>query len=131
MSIQYDRDGIELTWNHSQNTVEKSLEQINQVKVVNQYRPFSFYRKAVKSRINTTIPTTYPRDDSDPIPNVNLSGRWLSTSNTGPLIPIIESDEEMGSHIQILANPISGDQEPGDLVGTLLLTTYYVFKDRK
>lgn len=127
MSIQYDRDGIEEVWNASTNTVPRSLEQVNQVKVVNQYRPFSFYRKAVKTRINTTIPTTYPPTDVGPVPNVNLSGRWLSTANT---TSPIANDETMGTHIQILADAIAGDQEPGDLVGTLLLTTYYVFKDR-
>lgn len=135
MTVQYDRDGVELAWDFVNNTVERSLEQVNQVKTLNQYQPWTFYRKAVKNRINTIIPTAEPGTGGLNIdPNQNLSGRWMETFANGTDADSrlsFTSTANRGSHIQVLANPISGDQVTGDIVGTVLVTMYHVFKDRR
>lgn len=141
-----DMDGIESPF--SQWDPDTFIQQMGGISTRNFGRPFKIYRKAVKTRINTRIPTVYPSNKSfiaDPdvpieqriMPNVNLAGRWL------PLIPVggaassipfivdkFESDVQRGCHFGMVGTTNINSEE-AVLIGYMIVTTYHTLKDRR
>lgn len=129
-----DSEGIDANLSNNMSPTQLQM-QINGVKSLNMYRPFKTYMKAPKYRINTRIPTSTPAYATTAqgyAPNENLAGQWKRTdtaiSNTydgADGNPITR-----GPHMAILF------QRPAGLTGTYTLgslevTTYYVYKDRR
>lgn len=134
MAVVWDRDGIE--GNVLTSDLPTLMEQVNGVTVKNAYRPWKRYFKAVKYKINTRIPTNNTPPYS---PNENLAGQWMSPSLPGTNVGNLTfSDTTMtfaqnrGTHllVNVEAPSFSEEDAPG-VVGTMVITSYLVFKDRK
>lgn len=121
--IVYDRDGIEGPLRTK--TFDTLLENVNGTSTFNMYRPWKRYIKFPKRRINSTIPSM---DDHTPLaPNENLAGQWHSV--TGGLVQ--DSTSNFGSHVLLyLPRNSGGSDNESQAQGTLVLTTYWVYKDR-
>lgn len=144
--ITFDRDGLESQYlNITPGTV---IQQIDQVKTRNAYRPFKIYRSAVKSRINTNIPTIYPANQGGVfdgvtypqviLPNQNLAGRWLNVTRVGgssATLPYVSdtfhSTGQRGIHLSICTDTTILNTEDIPQLGQFIITTYHTFKDRR
>lgn len=143
MTMTYDRDGIEN--NVIQATLENQLEQVNSVRTRNMYLPWQKYIKAPKYRINTRmisgtaqIPTEEPTAYQ---PNENMAGQWkrvnsaLSGSDHATFsTSAMTTPIERGTHLLLTVSTPAGItptvQNPF-LIGTVVVTSYYVYKDRR
>lgn len=127
--ITYDRDGI--TGSVQAKTFNDLLENVNGTKTFNMYRPFKRYIKFPKYKINTRIPSIEQQSTANNSlqANENLAGQWracnfhLTTHNYGAT--------SRGTHVSMyLPRNTGGSDEAAQSQGTLVLTTYWVFKDR-
>lgn len=133
MALVYDRDGIE--GNIKGLSLAELMEQVNGVRVKNMYRPWKKYIKFPKYKINTRIPshnelpssitTTYE-------PNENLAGQWKRVGQ--PLTHSFFGSDyvyvERGTHILLHVERPPGLTGDG-LLGSFVITSYYVYKDRR
>lgn len=134
MAIAWDRDGIEgevLT-----STLPSLMEQVNGVTVKNAYRPWKMYKKAPKYKLQTRIPTNVTASDGY-APNENLAGQWKRVStgitpNATFTSTAMNATQERSTHLLVTVEAPSFEPEeaPG-VVGTMVITSYYVFKDRR
>lgn len=125
--LVYDRDGIE--GNLQQSQFNNLLEQISGTRTFNMYRPWQKYIKFPKYKLNTRIPSIEQQGGSDIQPNENIAGQWHSIDSH--LSSHGFGQNPRGTHILIYLprNPGSPDEQP-QAQGTLVFTTYWVFKDR-
>lgn len=137
MAICWDRDGIEgdvLT-----SDLPTLMEQVNGVSIKNAYRPWKRYFKAPKYSLNTRIPTNVIAGDQGMgySPNENLAGQWkrvglpISTPNA-TFQASMTIARERGTHllVNVEAPSFSEEEAPG-VVGTMVITSYFVYKDRR
>jgi len=125
--IVYDRDGIED--NIQTQTFDQLLENISGTTTFNMYRPWKRYIKFPKYKLNTRIPSIDLQSTTIQA-NENIAGQWLSPGLD--LVDAVWGSRPRGTHICIyLPRNSGGTDSDAQAQGTLLLTTYWVFKDRK
>ena len=133
MAIVYDRDGIEN--DIMSQSLEQLMEQTNGTRILNMYRPWKKYFKTPKYRINTRIPShqsTFPTTGIGYEPNENLAGQWKRVGQ--PLSSTFSSGTPVsrGTHLLVqLQSPLSGTVPNNTVLGTFVVTSYLVYKDRK
>lgn len=139
MAIIWDRDGIE--GNVLNMDVPTAMEQANGVSIKNAYRPWKRYFKAPKYQINTRLTsgnktTSVVGSTTRYEPNENLAGQWKPCNGHLSLIFTnnnLDNPIERATQLQVITEvPSYDDSEVTDMpVGTLVITSYLVFKDRK
>lgn len=145
MAVVYDRDGIE--GNVLTQGVPSLMEQVNGVKLYNMYQPWSRYIKFPKFSLNTRIPSLNPASTTaDPIesvagyrPNQNLAGQWKRNSyflsqtfiRSGSSPDYVYAPISRANHLLVACLAPATSQEGQIPCGTLQLTSYYVYKDRR
>lgn len=136
MTITWDRDGIEGELLNA--TLVNQLEQVNGVQIKNLYRPWSRYVKAPKYGINTRIPSSdvTASTTTDPQigfqPNENLAGQWKRVGNhlSQAIVADMSATRTRGTQLFVQAPAIEFEGEEL-LIGTMIITSYYVYKDRR
>jgi len=144
-ALIYDRDGIEVDTTvppvYNFPTVATAMEQTNGVRIKNMYRPWKMWLRTPKYRMNTRI-VSYnqgPSGEANYSPNENIAGQWkgptealtqsLVATNTTPQSYILKN---RGAHF-LLVSPLPGGYPEDTQVpmGTLVVTSYFVYRDRR
>lgn len=133
MFIAYDKDGIDQYV--TQMGQQDFLQQSGYGKIKNMYKPWKLFVRAPKQRLRNKfgqMPQLRPNVTGVYEANTNIAGLW---KEVGGGYPSWSQDttpgEEMGRafHLAMMLN--GPDAQQGDLCGTLIVTNYYVYKDRR
>lgn len=139
MAIVWDRDGIE--GNVLTSSLPSLMEQVNGVQIKNAYRPWKKYFKAPKYKINTRIPSSdaTPGDQNTNgyAPNENMAGQWKRVNSAlaglnATFASGLTAAQNCGTHLLVhVEAPSFAEEEAPGVVGTMVITSYFVYKDRR
>lgn len=137
MAIVFDRDGIEGDIGTA--GLPDLMEQTNGVTIKNAYRPWKKYIKTPKKRINTNVPSLSGvlASNGEYRPNNNIAGQWMPTAlNVNTFTGFTDSNmtttRPRGNHLVVMTEAPDFDETFEDVtIGTLVITTYLVYMDRK
>lgn len=120
LTIMYDRDGLETTL--AATTFNDLTQQIHRTKTKNIYRPWKTFHKSIKYGLYNKIPTVGGSG-----PNANLWGQWHGVSEF-----LQDAEAAYGCHGVIVSRPLDSTAFPvGQSLGTVVLTGYFQYKDRR
>lgn len=122
-AIIYDRDGVEETFaNASFNDI---LQQVHKSKVKNLYKPWKTFHKSIKYGLYNKIPSNSNTPAN--VPNSNLWGQWHKADTS-----LSTSTSAYGRHCMIVGKALSTTDFPaGTSLGTVVVTGYFQYKDRR
>lgn len=121
LTIMYDRDGLETTL--ATTTFNDLTQQVHRTKTKNLYRPWKTFHKSIKYGLYNKIPIG-PGGFS---PNTNLWGMWHGVADA-----LGQTSNVYGCHCTIVSRPLDSTVFPvGQSLGTLVLTGYFQYKDRR
>lgn len=121
-AIIYDRDGVEESWDAG--TFDDILQQVHKSKIKNLYKPWKTFHKAIKYSLYSKIPTVEPVNQ---LSNTNLWGQW-HRANTSLAV----SNAAYGRHCMIVGKALDTTDFPeGTSLGTVVVTGYFQYKDRR
>jgi len=124
--LVYDRDGIE--GNLQTQTYDQLLENITGTRTFNMYHPWKRYIKFPKYKLRTRIPSIETQTTSI-APNENLAGQWHGIASN--LTQHDYGANPRGTHLSIyFPRNFGGPDDQSQAQGTLVITTYWVYKDR-
>lgn len=123
--IMYDRDGLEESI--SQITFTDLVQQVHRTKTKNVYRGWKTFHKSIKYGLYNKIPVVPEPDAGGIEANQNLWGQWHSTSGA-----LYQTHLQYGCQGAIVSRPLDSTVFPvGQSIGTVVVTGYFQYKDRR
>ena len=133
MFIAYDKDGIDQYV--TQMGQQDFLQQSGYCKVKNMCQPWKIFVKAPKQKLNTRYGQMPQLRTDDPTmyeANTNIAGLWKGVDVGYPSwMDNTQPAEEIGRAFHLVMMLNGPDAQQGDMCGTLIVTNYYVYKDRR
>lgn len=120
-AIIYDRDGIEEPF--ASTTFDQILQQVHRCKIKNMFKPWKTFHKSIKYGLYSKIPTVTGAST----PNQNLWGAWHRSNDVTAW-----SSNAYGQHCHIVGKALNPTDWPnGTSLGTIVITGYFQYKDRR